>query len=226
MSVLVTDLIDQSLVTLMHPRANRITREMLLQFFNETQHDLAVTLRCLEDDYYFNLEAGEGAYSYPVNRVQVKKIRVAKNDAPTTIGDYRVLDEMFEDEFAYATSGSRPTGYVSHYFARASWFELVNVPTADLIDGGIVTITRIPTWIPSLTAQVTMELPDFCRTTVQKGMEVKAMNAGRDRLAASDAWQKWMATAAQDIENKIADPAIDRRASLRPPSRRWSRGLR
>lgn len=227
MSVLVSSLIDRCLVTLMEPRARRTTRDMLLQFFNETQHDIAVSLRCLEIDYYFNLEANEGAYSYPANRVQVKKIRVTQTAAPTSLGDYYPLNELFEDEFTATTSMSRPSGYVSHYFARPEWFELVNAPSTDIVSGGLITVVRIPAWIaPGAETGAVMELPDFCQTVVQKGMELKARWAGRDRVAANDEWAKWKQDSLAEVEQRISDPSIDRRASLRPPSSRRMRGLR
>jgi hypothetical protein len=225
-SVLVSDLINRALVTLMEPRARRTTRPMLLQFFNETQHDIAVSLRCLELDYYFPLEANEGAYSYPEDRVQLKKLRVTQNPAPNSLGDYYPLTEMFEDEFTGATSMSRPAGYVSHYFARPEWFELVNSPPADIVNGGLLTVVRIPVWIVAEATGLTMELPDFCQTVVQKGMELKARWAGRDRVAANDEWAKWKQDSLAEIEQRISDPSIDRRANLRPPSSRRMRGLR
>lgn len=224
MSVLVTNLIDRSLTKLMDPSARRYKREAMLQYFNEVQHWFATSLRCLEEDYYFALEANEGAYSYPVNRIQVKKIRVTQSAAPTGLSDYYPLDEMFEDEFTAATSLSRPSGYISHYFARPGWFELVNTPTANIIDGGLITVTRIPVWLEGET-NATMELPDFCQIGVQEGMEILARYSGRDLAAGAEEYIKWQARMA-DLEGKIADPAIDRRASLRPVVSRARRGMR
>lgn len=217
MSVLVTGLIDHALVKLGDPSARRYKRPTMLQLFNEVQHWFATELKCFENDYYFNLEANEGAYAYPINRVQVKKVRVTRNATPTGIGDYYPLDEMFENEFAVATSLNRPPGDISHYFARVGWYELVNTPNADIIDGGLITVSRVPVKIEAETNAV-MELPDFCEMGVQEGMFIEASNINRDAIVAEARRREWRDRMVS-LTGSITDPAADRRASVRPPVR-------
>jgi hypothetical protein len=225
MSVLVSSLIDRALVKLMDPGARRYKREAMLQYFNEIQHEFATSLRCFEDDYYFNLEANEGAYSYPPNRVQLKKVRITQNPSPTSLADYYPLDEWFEEEFTGATALSRPSGYIHHYFARSGWFELIEMPAADIINGGIVTTYRIPLWLDTEEPNTLMELPDFTQVAVQHGMEILARYAGRDRAAGNSDWERWKLEMA-DMDGKISDPSVDRRASVRPPRGYYRGGMR
>lgn len=225
MSTLVSALIDRTLLKLEDPAGWRNKRPSLLQFFNETQDEIATTLKALRSDYYFDLEANEGAYSYPANRIQITGIRVARVNPPSGLGDYYPLDEKFEDEFRSATAMNRPSGFVYGYFALPGWFELLDLPDADAPSGGIISTYRIPEWVTVETPQAVMELPDFCRGYVLEGMLIRARLAGRDRAAAEAEHAVWLERL-NVLQEKIDDPSIDRRAAIRPRGADdWTRGM-
>lgn len=224
MSTLVSSLITRALVHLEDTDGSNISRVVALQAFNEVQDLIATELRALRSDYEFNLEANEGAYSWPENRVQACAIRLSRVNPPTGPGDYYYLQEIFEDEFRCLTTG-RPAGDVYGYFAQPGWFELVNVPSEDIVGGGIISTFRLPTWLDVETPQALMELPDLCRGVVVEGMAIKLEMIGRNRAAARDRWTLWQESLPA-LKEKIDDPSIDRRASLRPHGiDTWDRGM-
>lgn len=225
MSTLVTSLINRSLVKLGDPGATRHDRPLMLQAFNEVQDYFATELKCLEDDYFFNLEANEGAYAYPPNRVQIKGVWIARIPEPTQFGDYYKLDEKFEDEFNAVTYSGRPSGWVYAYYARTGHFELLNQPEADVTAGGLVSTWKIPTWIDVETPTAVMELPDFCRGPVQEGMEIIGRNRGRERAEATQEWVKWK-DRVESLRDKFEDASDDRRSAIRPPQNGdWTQGM-
>lgn len=227
MSVLVSRLIDRALVQVADPGGAHNLRTAALQAFNEMQDLIATELRVLRTDYEFDLEANEGAYLWPENRVQACGLRVARVNPPTGPGDFYPLDEIFEDEFRAITSCSRPAGEVYGYFAQPQWFELVNVPSETIPSGGIVSTYRLPTWIDVESPTTVMELPDLCRGIVVEGMAIKLEMMGRNRSAAESRWQVLNESGLLALKERIDDPSIDRRASIRPRgAENWDRGMR
>ena len=226
MSTNVTDLLTRSLMEIDDRDAKRTTRPDMLVYFNRVQEKLAAQLRCLETDYYFDLFKDEPRYKYPEDNVQMTGMRISSVPAPTQLGDYFWVREFFSDEFRGATSGMRPSGSVYAYHARASWVELLDAPTADVVDGGIITVWRIPQWITVEGSGVVMELPDWMRGVVQEGMMILARITGRERAAALDDWQRWE-NDIDGLREKFEDRSDDRRPALRPPGGEdWTNRMR
>ena len=186
-------------------------------FFNRVQEKLATELRCVEQDYYFNLIKDSPRYAYPTDSTQISGVRISKVAAPTSLADYYWLAESFRDEWRRATHGMRPSAWVYGYYARIGWFELVNAPTDNMTDGGIVTAWIIPPWVAVETAGATMMLPDWMRGTVQEGMQILARLTGRERGAAADDWKRWT-DEIDKLREKVEDRSDDRRPAIRPPN--------
>lgn len=226
MSTFVTDLITSALLEIGDKDGHRTTRAEMLLYFNRTQRALATGLRCLQTDYYFNLVANEPRYVYPEDAVQISGIRISRVAVPTSLEDYYWLGEFFNDEFRMATHGMRPSATVYAYHARPEWFELLNAPVADVVDGGIVTTWRNAARLPSETSSATMELPDWLDNVVIEGMKILARMSGRERAAAMSDWQRWTAEI-DGLREKVEDRSDDRRAAIRPPGHLdWTGGMR
>lgn len=226
MSTYVTDLVSRALLEIGDRNGRRTERDEMLGYFNRVQEKLATEMRCLQTDYYFDLVAGEPRYFYPMDAVQISGIRVARTNTPTSLADYYWLEEYFNDEFRIVTHGQRPLATVYAYHARPEWFELISVPTDAVVDGGIVSTWRLPTWIATETQSAVMELRDWLRGPVQEGMQILARLSGRERAAAMSDWERWVA-AIDSLKEKIEDPSDDRRAAIRPPgSIDWTGGMR
>ena len=216
MSTTVSDLISQALVEITDPNGRRTTRADMLGFYVRVQEELSIDLRCLQSDYYFDLVNGEPRYYYPDDAVQIQGIRIARVPNPSQLSDYYWLDEKFTEEFRRVTFAFRPASWVYAYHARPMWFELLNTPPADVVDGGILSVWHIPARVTAETPSTVMELRDFLRGTTIEGMKILARMTGRERVAAADDWKLWKANI-QQYREKIEDPSDDRRDSLRPP---------
>lgn len=216
MSTTVTSLIDQALNEITDKDARRTSRPDMLGYYNRVQEKLSIALRCLQSDYYFDLVANEPRYYYPEDAIQIAGIRIARTSTPTALGDYYWLDETFVEEYRAATQAFRPAAIVYGYHARAQWFELLNSPVEDVVDGGIVSTWHIPDRVTAETPSAMLELRDFLRGKTIEGMTILSRIGGRERAAAQADWERWM-TEIQEYREKIEDPSDDRRDSLRPP---------
>lgn len=216
MSTQVSDLITQALGEITDKDGRRTTRADMLRFYNRIQEHLSIELRCLQADYYFDLVKGEPRYFYPEDAVQISAIRVSRVGSPSQLSDYYWLDEKFQEEYRRATWAFRPAAWVYGYHARPQWFELLNAPAADVIDGGIISVWHIPQPVTIESPTMMMELRDFMRGTTIEGMTILARIAGRERAAAMDDWTRWKENIVQ-FREKFEDPSDDRRESIRPP---------
>jgi len=226
MSTPVGDIISAALYEIGDPNGKSTKRPAMLGFYNRAQRKLARGLRCLETDYYFNLQANEPRYYYPDDNIQISGIRISQVAQPSSLGDYYWLRERFRDEWRNATDGYRPSSQVWGYHARANWFELLDAPVADVDDGGIVTTWHLPQEVVTETSATLMELPDSMRDAVQEGMQILARLTGRERAAAMDDWKRWVDEIEAERE-KFEDRSDDRRSSIRPPGGEdWTVGMR
>ena len=216
MSTYVSDLITQALNEIADKDGHRTTRADMLTYYTRAHEKMALTLRCLQSDYYFDLVKGEPRYYYPEDSIQIAGIRIARVAQPTQLSDYYWLDEKFTEEYRRVTWAYRPAAWVYAYHARPQWFELLNSPVADVTDGGIISVWHIPYRITTETPSAVMEVRDFLRGSVIEGMKVLARNAGRERVAAEAEWRQWVSEL-ETYREKIEDPSDDRRDSLRPP---------
>jgi hypothetical protein len=212
----VTDIIDGTLVALGDPSARRHDRPVMLRYYNEVQLEVASTLQCLEVDSDFDIVAGNQNYAYPDDMVVLRELQFTLT--PQSPDTHRTLDEIFRDERRRATYLRWPTGWVWGYYARQSFFQLVGKPSVDIMDGGLITYARTPAWVATETGTF-LELPDFTRIFVQRGMEIFSRLTDRERAVAQQDLERWRTELAA-LKTKITDRSDDRRAALRPASGR------
>lgn len=212
MSVAVTDLINRASLLIGDPSNRRTSRDEFLLHLDTIQNKLATETRCIEVDADLNVAAGVYEYPYPPSSVGITGIQFS--EAPAQGGFYP-LDEKFKDEWRRMTYRMRPAGNPWAYFARTRSFEVTGTPTVDVTDGFIVTY-----WIKAertLTETGTvMQVPDFLEDHVIDGMVIRARMTGRDRVAAAQDYNVWLASLA-DLREKIEDRSDDRRAAIRAP---------
>jgi hypothetical protein len=212
--VLVKDLIDRAGVEIADPNFRRTSRSEFLQYLNKIQNKLATETRCIEVDADFNIAANVYEYPWPSSSVGMTGVRYS--ETPSSPDSFYWLDEKFRDEWRNMTNRLRPSGNVWAYFARTKSFEILGTPTSNIVNGGIATYWVKATRIVTETATV-MEVPDFLEDMVVDGMVILGRMSGRDRVAAAQDYQRWVASLAE-LREKIEDRSDDRRAAIRPPS--------
>jgi hypothetical protein len=212
MIVTVTQIIDRCALFSEGGQTRRITRPLWLQCYNNVQVDLATEIRCLECDATFDIVAEESRYAYRQDMVSMKRLWFS--ETPAEENTYRKVKEAFPDEWEDMVSGNYPGGYVHHYIARPSFFQLVARPEAAIVDGGMLTYWATPTWL-ELEDNALMEVPYFLSKHVQEGMQILARIAARERGAAAQDYERWKASLS-NLREKIEDRSDDRRSALRP----------
>lgn len=209
MSVLVTDLIDRAGLKLADPNFRRTSRDEFLSYYNEIQRKVAIETRCLEVDADFDVKNGVFQYPYPATAVGVSGVRYSE----TPPDGFYWLHEMFRDEWRATVNRLRPSGNVWAYHARPSSYELIGTPTVDVTGGGILTYFVKPASVLSESGQ-SLEVPELLEDLVVEGMVIRARLTGRDRVAARQDLELWLASLAA-MREQIEDRSDDRRPALR-----------
>ena len=212
MSTNVSDIITACGTRASDPGFTRTTRPMWLQFYNESQLEVASELEVLVKDFTMDAIAGQTEYAYPQDCVVVKGLRYS--DTPSDPLSFRWLQVRFEDEWRRETTVHYPQGTPHSYTARLTGFDLIGQPSTTVTGGLILTYVYIPAWANTEQGAV-MALPDFCRGIVNDRMLIYGKRTRNNYAEAAQDEKVWMEKLAQ-LRDKIEDRNEDRRPAIRP----------
>lgn len=225
MSTVIASVINDAAASIGDPNKQRISLALWTSFYNLSNRELCSKAHILRFSDEFDLIAGQRKYDYPEGMVVMTGLRVSAT--PSDENSFRVVEEIFEDEFRDLTDRLYPTESLPrYYYATASWWQPVGTATAQIVDGGCLTYFGLPDEI--LLTQVesgqVLQIPDVARDYLLRRMIVYGMRA-RNRYAEAqaelDLWYADMAT----FQDSLDDRSIDRRSTLAPRKNRFQ-GMR
>lgn len=200
------------------PGFTRISREDWLVGLNAVSRDIAVRTLCVEYEATAATVANEDRMIYPANLVQIRYVRYSRS--PLTV-DHRDLDEAKLDEWRAATNGQYPIDDPTEYLPRLGWLHLL--PKPDIaVDGAVLMgYFGLPDDVTNLTTQ-NIALPDKVRDYLVEGMVIFGKKQQKEYEAAAALEAVWRERLAE-WRDRAADPARDRRTSLRASRRSFGR---
>jgi len=221
MSLPVSNLVNDAAIAIGDPNKTRVKMSEWTSFYSRAARELCSKANVLQQRATFNLGTQQ-AYHFPDDMTTMSKMEVS--ETPTDGDSWRVIREIFEDEFRSMTSGRYSDNTLPEmYFADRLGFYLVPRPTATIVDGGRITYFGLPDAITDATT-ATYQLPEFTRDYILRRMIVFGL-AARNRHAEAEAeLRQWFADV-EDLQDKMADRSDDRRSSLAPRRSRYQ-GMR
>jgi hypothetical protein len=211
MSTLVSDIINACGTRASDPGFARTSRPNWLQFFNESQLEIASELKVLEKDVPIDLVANQIEYPYPADCVVLRGIRYS--DTPSDNLSFRWLNVRYEDEFRRETTVRYPSGAIHSYCPKMTGYEIIGMPTVTVTGGTILTYVYVPQF--SVSEGGSMALPDFLRGIVEDRMLIygkRTRNNYAEALQDEKVWEKKLS----ELRDKIEDRNMDRRPAIRP----------
>jgi hypothetical protein len=224
-STFIQAVIDDAAVAIGDPNKQRVSMVNWTSFYNRSNRELCAKANILRFNDKFDLIAGQRKYAYPQRMTVMTGLRVS--ETPSDENSFKVVHEIFEDEFREKTDRLYPTETLpSEYFATSSWWQPVGTATAQIVDGGCITYYGLPDRITltQIEASQVLQIPDFAQDYLLQRMIIYGMRA-RNRYAEAkaelDLWYTDMAT----LQDKLDDRSQDRRSTLAPRKNRFA-GMR
>lgn len=225
MSTFIQSVIDDAAVAIGDPNKQRVSMASWTLFYNRSNRELCAKANILRFSDQFDLIANQRKYSYPQGMVVMTGIRVS--ETPSDENSFKVVNEIFEDEFREKTDRLYPTETLpSEYFATASWFHLVGAAAAEIQDGGCITYFGLPDRITltQIEANQVLQIPDFAQDYLLQRMIIYGMRARNRYAEAKGELELWNADM-ETLQDKLEDRSQDRRSSLAPRRNRFA-GMR
>lgn len=133
-------ILDRLGAQLTDPAGGLITQDLKLGYMNDAALWITRRFKVLEQDYTFKWVIDE-RYPYPDDMVQMKRLQY--NETPSDRTTWKEIDEKPEHYARAVVRTNYPTAARPHfYWARAGFFQVVPMPTEELIDGGLITCWR------------------------------------------------------------------------------------
>ena len=217
MATLVDSVVSEARALLGDPAARRVSFDNWITFYNRAGRAAAYKFNAINTIAKFDVLAQTPQYLFPEDMVQMRKLEY--NSTGDDIS-WRVIKEIFEDQFRQRTNWTMPTGEPVEYLAAGDYFQLVPMPSQTVLLGGRITYWRVPAEITSIggsTAGVgtVMEFPDFMRSYITDSMVI---NAKQKLYMYEEAQQdlRMLALQEPEIAEKLEDRSADKRSRLRP----------
>lgn len=225
MSTLISTVIDECALKIGDPNKQRITLSQWVTIYNMSNREMCSMANILKFQDEFDLVANQKTYDYPEGMVQCTDIHVSETpDDETT---FKFLNEIFEDEYRERVDSLFPSATLpTEYYATPSWFSLVPMASAGIVDGGCITYFGLPDEISesAVSGGEVLQVPDFTRDYLRRRMLIHAMEARNRLTEAKAALEIWMAEM-EGLQDKLEDRSLDRRSSLAPRKNRYA-GMR
>jgi hypothetical protein len=226
MSTLIADVVNDAAIEIGDPNKQRVQMLQWHSFYNSSNREMgerADVFRFLDE---FDLVADQPRYEYPPGMTSMAGLRVSETPSDQTT--FRVVKQMFEDEWRNSTDAIYPKGTLpSHYFPTTGWFWVVPMAEATIVKGGCLDYFGIPdsvTYDYFTNPSSVIQAPDFARDYLRRRIVIYGMAARNRLVEAKTAYEMWEADM-QGFQDRLQRRSKDRRSSFAPRKNRYA-GMR